>query len=428
MSPHPHTLAPTGPASADASTCRGTCPHIARAAAKDAFLWANVDVLPSLSAAVKCGSSWTLPSSAKVIDGFRAIQAPPSCSYPGCGWDVDVGAVYCIQCNDYVYDEQFAPRQTQELDDHEAELVSIFASPTSPCGGLRGLKNLGATCYMNCILQALIHNPNLLLLGRFGPTRPARHAALALDRKRDIASAGQHDAHELFIALINAIHTGLTHGTPGSPPPTHRGTMLANGNLAASIPQQCPCAIHSTFGGVLHSKLTCTGCQNVTFLSESFLDLSLDLKATEQQAASNTWAPRASAMANADGHVSVQSVWGSQHRKQLTVQVAPKSICFQFKRFETSTNGSNKVEIPVTIPLTISMAQYMTRGDASQKKPNPLQYSYVLYAVVHHTGKLDTGHYTACILDRGHWFRMDDDKVTQVTEEIATGATAYAGW
>ncbi|KAJ2733253.1 hypothetical protein H4S06_006809, partial [Coemansia sp. BCRC 34490] len=49
------------------------------------------------------------------------------------------------------------------------------------------------------------------------------------------------------------------------------------------------------------------------------------------------------------------------------------------------------------------------RTDATHSNP-ACQYS--LFAVVHHIGKMDTGHYIAYARHRGRWFLFDDTKVT----------------
>ncbi|KAJ1798290.1 hypothetical protein LPJ75_006882, partial [Coemansia sp. RSA 2598] len=93
--------------------------------------------------------------------------------------------VFCMECNDYVYDptvhswllaaqirwhaalcdsaepeakrprivstgSDLSPAQTKYLKEHGAVHM---------CSGVRGLYNLGATCYLSVVLQTLVHNP-----------------------------------------------------------------------------------------------------------------------------------------------------------------------------------------------------------------------------------------------------------------------------
>jgi ubiquitin carboxyl-terminal hydrolase 22/27/51 len=88
--------------------------------------------------------------------------------------------------------------------------------------------------------------------------------------RKDIACSGQHDAHECFISLANAIHSALD------------GREFDNVKSGPSA--NCSCVVHATFGGVLRSQLTCPTCTHATVREDPFLDISLDVKGTELHA------------------------------------------------------------------------------------------------------------------------------------------------
>ncbi|KAG0035190.1 hypothetical protein BGZ82_005377 [Podila clonocystis] len=419
--------------------------------------------------------------------------------------------LYCSQCKDFVYDRDFDGIHNIETV-RNSEIISMIQEPGQKrqryskwhagnkeaaiiragtklkiCQGLRGLRNMGSTCFMNVILQCFIHNP--LLRGYFlsdqhsskrcevkgdcmgcemdqlftqfysgtkTPYGPCSFLHTMWMSSSELAGYAQQDAHEFFISALNQIHAKSPN------------TKL----------HHCSCVIHKTFAGVLQSDVTCLNCANVTSAFDPILDISLDLRPTRRSKSNGVNKVRGVDEKN-DGPNSLADCLdrythpeklgtneyncskcgktGQEATKQLSMKVLPPVLSFQLKRFEHSM-GASKIETKIRFPAQLDMTQYTTSArklkknklaklnggsesgspstpssnssmssvssNSSVLEPIPT-YVYNLFAVINHQGKMDTGHYTAFAKHRGEWFSLDDHKVTLATQKEVLDSKAY---
>ena len=229
------------------------------------------------------------------------------------------GFVYCINCDDFIYDpymEQLRLRakypsvKKRKFDDYIAMESTPLMSGNSafvPCRaiGLRGLYNMGSTCFMSVVIQSLLHNPFLKswYLSEGHASQSCERDACtscALDEifsefwsgektegygavpmllsswknSEQLAGYQQQDAHEYLQFILNALHSTYKPGLPeGETDESEENTQDG----------ECDCIIHKTFYGKLRSTVTCNDCKNKTTALDPFMDLSLDLKQQQKK-------------------------------------------------------------------------------------------------------------------------------------------------
>ncbi|OCK84919.1 ubiquitin carboxyl-terminal hydrolase-like protein 22 [Lepidopterella palustris CBS 459.81] len=388
------------------------------------------------------------------------------------------GYLYCRGCNDYVYDptlenirlQKGKKRKHDEINNAEDQKLIAQNSTFVPCRaiGLRGLYNMGQTCFMSVILQTLIHNPfirNFYLAEGHKPADCEKEACVscAMDEifiefhsvektegfgavsmllgswmaAQALAGYQQQDAHEYMQFILNALHAEN------------------GGSTSDSNSSDCNCVIHKTFYGKLQSTVTCDKCRNVTTALDPVMDLSLDLRSQAKKRKLDAETSKDAAIDLRDclerftsreklaaAEYTCHNCDGTQQNatKQLSIKRLPPVLPIHLKRFEHSKSSSSKLETKIRFPLQLDLYPYTTRcktrhpnAKSSSNLPNTNQninspansLIYELSSVVVHKGKIDSGHYVSYSREGRDWFMFDDSKVVLVSEAEVLDANAY---
>jgi hypothetical protein len=130
----------------------------------------------------------------------------------------------------------------------------------------------------------------------------------------------------------------------------------------------------------------------------------------------------------------LQATWGPAAVEQLCVSCShcasasasattflaaplPPLLVLTLKRFESEAGAMCKRTVPVSIPLTLSLAPFMPSSSSSTGTSAALPYT--LMSLIVHCGTLQEGHYLAYFQQRGRWWRGDDSDVTEVVDAQA---------
>ncbi|XP_030544456.1 ubiquitin C-terminal hydrolase 22 [Rhodamnia argentea] len=430
-----------------------------------------------------------------------------------CGHDIAVDVkrseLYCGRCRDQVYDPDFdsavISKYKKDLIVHRNAFESIGersskrrrlssaidldlkkwkelscmrdqrAKSCYPMG-LRGLNNLGNTCFMNSVLQALLHAPPLrnyflsdkhnrgacqkrsldrscllcdidiifsaMFSGDRGPYSPAQFLCSWWQHSANLASYEQQDAHEFFISLLDGIH--------------ETENKLRDMNKGAG---DCSCIAHRVFSGLLRSDVTCLTCGFTSTTYDPFMDISLHLDPSHCFSTETT---NKGSKLNGSTSISTSTLVGCldlftkpeklgsdqklhcqncQERqdssKQLSIGRLPLALCLQVKRFEHSLvrKTSRKIDWHLQFPFSLDMSPYLSSSIIRKRLGNrilsfegdecDISAEYEIFAVVTHSGMLESGHYVTYLRLRNQWYRCDDAWITEVDEATVRASQCY---
>lgn len=346
------------------------------------------------------------------------------------------GCLYCARCNDFVFDPIYEDWRTNRDLPANGKKRKRPAGPTEEeryvhensnaltclAGEPRGLYNLGQTCYMSVILQAMVHNPVMrnyflsvdhdlneceiddcvicALTGSFidivATEKLDGHGPIDMlwkswKHNNNLAGYHQQDAHEYFQSLLDHLHSNSTGKSEDS--------------------RSCRCQFHQTFWGKLRSTVTCLTCKNVTTADDPMNDLSLDLRQQAKKRKLGTKTAGAKAQPDEaplelidclhnytspeklgeDSYTCRSDSCGNtpqRARKHLTIKKLPLTLCIQLKVFQVQDqnntdanynqryehnnpkNNPSKIDTALRFPLQLDMSPYTSRALRQKKKAN----------------------------------------------------------
>ena len=288
--------------------------------------------------------------------------------------------------------------------------------------GYVGLKNQGATCYMNSLLQTLTHLPYFrkavyhmhttdgedpessipLALQRI--FYKLQHSDASVSTKQLTKSFGwdtydtfmQHDVQELNRVLVEKLEEKM------------KGTSVEG-------------TMEHLFRGKFTNYVQCVNVDDKSTRDEEYYDLQMPVKGCKDLYASLDEYVREETL-DGDNQYHSDKFGKQDAKKGVAFKTLPPVLELHLRRFEYdfATDQMAKInerfEFPTTLDMDRDDHRYFTE-DADKSVRN----LYRLHSVLVHSGGPNGGHYYAFIrpLCNEQWYRFDDERVTKVKEKEA---------
>ncbi|XP_055619318.1 probable ubiquitin carboxyl-terminal hydrolase FAF isoform X2 [Toxorhynchites rutilus septentrionalis] len=339
-----------------------------------------------------------------------------------------------------------------------------------PPQGFCGLKNAGATCYMNSVLQQLFMVPSLrlgILSARGAATDPNEDFSGEPDSVQECDESNRKNYHVGILKYVQAIfahlgHSALQYYTPrglwshfklqGEPVNLREQQdaveffmslfeSLDEGLKSLGYPQ----LMGATLGGCFSDQKICQDCPHRYSKDEPFSVFSVDIRNHSSLTDSLEQYVKGEILEGADAYHCDKCDKKVVTVKRLCVRKLPPILAIQLKRFEYDYERVCAIKFNdyFEFPRWLDMEPYTVSGlakiegeviDVDDKSDQCTETRYQLTGIVVHSGQASGGHYFSYILHRTpsgleKWYKFDDGEVLEckMNEDDELKAQCFGG-
>eukprot|EP01101_Sappina_pedata_P002182 TRINITY_DN12439_c0_g1_i1.p1 TRINITY_DN12439_c0_g1~~TRINITY_DN12439_c0_g1_i1.p1 ORF type:complete len:1099 (+),score=421.81 TRINITY_DN12439_c0_g1_i1:26-3298(+) len=290
--------------------------------------------------------------------------------------------------------------------------------------GFVGLKNQGATCYMNSLLQSLFHIGEFRRAVYSMPTSVPSEGTNGETKRETIPLALQRVFYNLQTSQSSVGTKELTKsfGWTSSDAFTQHDVQELNRVLCDTLETQMKNTIvggtiERLFMGKIKNYIQCVNVDYSSERLENYYDLGMNVKGCRDIYESLEQYVEVE-MLDGDNKYNAEGYGLQDAKKGVLFESFPPILELQLKRFEYDPykDANTKINQRFAFPVELDLSKYLK----DEKDEGLTKYS--LYGVLIHLGNVNMGHYYAYLrpdLNSNNWYKFDDEKVTRVSEKCA---------
>ncbi|XP_046717084.1 ubiquitin carboxyl-terminal hydrolase 40 isoform X2 [Silurus meridionalis] len=295
--------------------------------------------------------------------------------------------------------------------------------PPPPRGKLKlcGIRNQGSTCYLNSLLQTLLHTPEFREeLFRLGPEelgnledkdKPvAKVRVIPLEMQNLFARLLLLDEQTTTTAALTESFGWTNHEETTQQDVQELNRILFSALESSLVGTSGSTLIQRLYHGTLINNITCNYCHNISERQEDFLDLTVCVGGV------NSLEEALWSMFVAEEVFEGNNLYRCSHcdklvtaTKSAKLRKLPPFLTVSLLRFSFDFDKCERFKETrrYSFPLSINLRPFCEQSDQPDS-----ELSYDLFSIIIHKGGCYGGHYHVYIKDidqLGHWELREDD-------------------